>query len=123
MNDAYRIDIIDGITSIRFSKQPGMDEIRTAIDAAAELNPGGLRLWNLSSGILNLTSAQIQELADYAKSKFLPASKVAVVAPEDFTFGLSRMYSAFRDQEQLEIEVFRTEQEAHDWLIEKVSEK
>jgi hypothetical protein len=66
-----------------------------------------------------LTSTQIQELADYAKTKFSPPSRVAIVATEDLAFGLSRMYEVFRAQEMVDIEIFRHEQDAQNWLKKK----
>ena len=120
MNKNYRVDITDGITTVCYSKAPGMDDIRSSIDEAAAINRSGLRLWNFSSGSLNLSSAQLQELSEYAQSKFLPPSKVAIVASEDLAFGLSRVYEVFREQEQVELEIFRIEQEAIDWLKKEI---
>ena len=116
MEKKYSIDIIDEVTIIRFGEEPDMIDIRNSIDDVAALKQKALRLWNFSKGSLNLTSTQIQELADYAKTKFSPPSRVAIVATEDLAFGLSRMYEAFRAQEMVDIEIFRNEQDAHNWL-------
>ena len=116
MEKKYSIDIIDEVTTIRFAEEPDILDIQNSIDDVAELKQKALRLWNFSNGGLNLTSTQIQELADYAKSKFSPPSRVAIVATEDLAFGLSRMYEAFRAQDMVDIEIFRNEQDAHNWL-------
>ena len=107
------------MTIIRFAEKPDMLDIRNSIDDVAELKQKSLRLWNFNKGGLNFTSTQIQELADYAKTKFSPPSRVAIVANEDLAFGLSRMYEAFRAQEMVDIEIFRNEQDAQIWLKKK----
>ena len=112
----YSIDTADGITVVRFYKSLGIDEIRAAIIDVAENHLSDLRLWDLSRADINLTSSQIEQLAKYGKSKFSIPSKVAIVAPEDLTFGLMRIYEVYRKQDLTEIKVFRSEQEARIWL-------
>jgi hypothetical protein len=43
-------------------------------------------------------------------------TRVAVCAPADLVFGLSRMYEAFRAPSGLQLRVFRTLAEAEHWL-------
>lgn len=46
-------------------------------------------------------------------------AKFAIVAPEDFGFGLGRMFQAYREMEKAsrkEVAVFRTLEEAFNWL-------
>jgi hypothetical protein len=43
-------------------------------------------------------------------------SRVAIVAPADLYYGLSRMYEAFREPSRLVIRVFRDLREARVWL-------
>jgi hypothetical protein len=45
--------------------------------------------------------------------------KSAVVAETDLTYGLCRMYHAYRENQQLELpfRIFRNRQEALDWLL------
>ena len=90
-----------------------------SIDEVATISTSGLRLWDLSDGGWDLTSAELEEIADYAKMKLLLPSKVAFVAPKDLSYGLSRIYEVLRKQEGLAIEIFRTEQKAIDWLETK----
>ncbi|MBT8364680.1 MAG: hypothetical protein KJP23_08235 [Deltaproteobacteria bacterium] len=116
MEKNYTVEIIDDVTVVRFLIKPGPDEIRMSIDEVAAISAKGLRLWDFSCGGLNLPGTQIEEMAAYAKTKFLQPSKVAIVAPEDLSYGLSRIYEALRRQEGLEIEIFRGEQKALNWL-------
>jgi hypothetical protein len=50
----------------------------------------------------------------FADTKTEP--KVAVVAPQDISFGLARMYEAFSDTVPLEFKVFRGAEAALSWL-------
>jgi hypothetical protein len=43
-------------------------------------------------------------------------SRVALVAPHDVGYGLSRMYQAFRSDSPIEVRVFREMREARAWL-------
>ena len=116
MEKKYKVEMADEITMVRFISKPELADIRMSIDDAAAISTSGLRLWDFSDSGLDLRTAQLEELADYAKTKFVPPSKVAIVAAKDLSFGLSRIYEAFRTQEGLEIEIFRTEQKALAWL-------
>ena len=116
MDKNYSIDSTDGVTVVRFYKRLGIDEIRNAIIDVAENHLSDLRLWDFSKADINLTSSQIEELAKYGKSKFSIPSKVAIVAPEDLAFGLMRIYEVYREEDQAEIKVFRSEQDAWVWL-------
>jgi len=118
----YLINTSDGITTICFSEQPDVDEICNVIDEVAEGNPGRLRLWDLSRTGLDLTTPQLHQLAQYGKSKSLPPSKVAIVAREDFTFGIMRMYEVFREDQIVKHKIFRTVQEARGWLNEQANQ-
>ena len=119
MNKRYKIVKLGDITAIRFTHKPSLEDIRMSIDEAASISTSGLRLWDYSHSGWDLTSTQLQKLTEYAKTKFLPPSKVALVATKDLSFGISRVYEAFRKQEGLEIEVFRSEPEALNWLKNK----
>jgi hypothetical protein len=116
MKKNYTVEIADDVTTVRFFIKPGPDEIRKSIDDVASINASGLRLWDLSAGGWDLTSEKLEEIADYAKTKLMLPSKVAIVAPKDLSYGLSRVYEALRRQEGLEIEIFRDEQKALSWL-------
>jgi len=112
----YSINNSDGITAICFLKPPSPDDIFNAVDDVAAGFPSNLRLWDLSQSRLNLTGDQLHVIADYAKSKLIEPSKLVVVAPNDLTFGLSRLFSVYRSTSQSETRVYRTEKEALEWL-------
>ncbi len=112
----YSINTSEGITTVCFTERPKLDDIHNAIDEVARDNPGRLRLWDLSRNRLNLTTLQLRQLAEYGKSQSLPPSKVAIVASEDLTFGIMRMFEVFREDKVSEHKIFRTVKEARGWL-------
>jgi len=64
------------------------------------------------------TSAQAQSLAAAAE-RLQPNrrhGRVAVVVEDDVTFGIARMYAAYREKTGITIEVFRRIEDAEGWL-------
>ncbi len=116
MATIYQIESKDGITTIRFSTNPGLDDICKAIDDVVENHQSPLRAWDFSNGF-NLTDAELKKLAAYGKSKFSIPSKVAVIASNDLAYGVARVHDVYREDGFLEQQIFRTEQEARAWLM------
>ena len=93
------------------------------VDAARKLSadpsipPGGRELVDLS-GVrdTDVTSAVLRRVAQiYSERDQQPEdSRVAIVAPGDLYYGLSRMYEAFRRSSPVEIRVFRELGEARE---------
>ena len=116
----YTIEQVDGITIIVFLKTPTFDEAKEVIDKLAEENSYHFRLWDFSHVLFNFTSVEIQEIALYAKSKFLEKNRIAVVAPQDLAYGILRAFEVYRRQDMHSIpRAFRTKQEALKWLEEQ----
>ncbi len=65
-----------------------------------------------------VTANDLKEVAslDIRASKVNPSMLVAVVGERDIVFGLSRMWEAFVDDAPLKTRVFRTLEDAEDWL-------
>ena len=118
MSKDYSIEVIDGITITRFSRVPGFSDFVSAIQDVVKIDKHGRRLWDLSCGIdvKDASGDKVQTLAEIGKSALPGPGKAAIVAPEDFTYGIVRMHDVYRQNMNYEIEVFRTEQEALDWL-------
>ena len=71
--------------------------------------------------IVSPTSENVQKLADLAASMddATIATRFAIVAPGDFVYGMSRMYETYRNLKSRgtkEIRVFRSMEEATDWI-------
>ena len=64
------------------------------------------------------TSAQAQSIAAVAERAEPNRRKgrVAVVAEDDATFGIARMYAAYREKVGITVEVFRRIEDAESWL-------
>ena len=70
--------------------------------------------------IVQPTSERIRKLADLSASMDISTpSKFAIVAPPALPFGLGRMYEMYRELNEhstKEVRVFRTREEALEWL-------
>ena len=65
------------------------------------------------------SAAILNKFANFIRRQYessTAAPKVAVVAPEDISFGLARMYEAFSKEVPWEFEVFRAIEAALAWL-------
>ncbi len=76
-----------------------------------------LRLWILEAGV-NLQKEELVQIAQRGKEIWPVPSLAAIVAPDSLSYGLSRIYDVYREQEQHRTRVFWTEQEARAWLLE-----
>ena len=111
----YLIDRIDKIIWIHFNTYPKLTDIRNAIDDVSQMDQKFLKLWDFSRGI-NLENSQVEEIASYSKKRTTGPSKSAIVALQDLTYGLSRMYEVHRELEHQDTRAFRTKEEAILWL-------
>jgi hypothetical protein len=115
MEDGFSISTIRDVTVIRFDARATLADAARALERAQEADKKGLRLWDLSKGVLASTE-DVRALAMAAKGMQFPPSRIAVMAPADVTFGLARMFQVFRNQKGQQYKVFRTEPEAMAWL-------
>lgn len=115
MTRIYSIETEDGVTAIRFFKKANADDIVCAFNELIKSNPSRLRLWHLEEG-WDLSPSQIQKLASYTKSKSTEEIRLAVVTTEDLSYGLTRMFQAYRQEEHFDLHNFTTESEAICWL-------
>ena len=84
----------------------------------------GLVDLNLVTGT-SLTMDSIREFADIDKQLALlsPGALIAVIAPTDLLFGLSRMWEMMAAETQWNIHIFRSRTEAEDWLRGELAEQ
>ncbi len=96
------------------------------IDAFSEIYATDEQIKRIAYQLVNLTKSEeilvtandLKEVAslDIRASKVNPSMLVAVVGERDIVFGLSRMWEAFVDDAPLKTRVFRTLEDAEDWL-------
>ena len=118
MNKIYSIEAKDGITTISFSKTPELADFVDIIDELAEKDLYTRRLWNFNPHGFNMNPEQLMQIANYGKTKFVKPSKLAIVAPKDLIYGLSRLFEVYREEQQVSTNVFRNEKDAREWLME-----
>ena len=121
MQQKYSIDTKDGVSAVRFFKKARADDVICAFNELINSNPSRLRLWHLEGG-WDLSPSQIQEFASYTKSKSTEEVRLAVVTTEDLSYGLTRMFQAYRQEAQFHQQNFTTESEAIRWLKCQFSE-
>jgi hypothetical protein len=76
--------------------------------------------------VLHVDADDIRRLVEYVRSAGVgraPRGPVAVVATEPAHFGLARMYSMLAEDARLEVEVFRTLEEAEQWLASRLARR
>ncbi len=120
MDKNYTIEQTNNITRIVFSKAPTFDEAKEVIDKLAVNNSYHLRLWDFSNVLFDFSIDEIKDIASYGKFKFLEKNRIAVVAPQDYAYGLLRAFEVYREQDMFsEARVFRRKEEALQWLEEE----
>ncbi|MCF8070725.1 MAG: hypothetical protein K9L30_19260 [Desulfobacterales bacterium] len=117
MDRCYSIERNNDIIQICFFKKPNKSELKEAMNDVLAQGDCLLRLWELKKGIV-IDNSQIEEIAQYGEEIWPVPSKAAIVAPDDLSFGLSRVHDVYRDQNKRKTMVFRTKQEAIKWLKE-----
>ena len=112
----YIITSEDEVTVVRFLSDPTVEELRQIIQESENFD-SELELWDFRACTFEFTSEQIQGLAALAKSKQRYPLRTAMVADQDLSYGMSRVYSAYRRQAGSETNVFRDEDGARSWLF------
>jgi hypothetical protein len=98
------------------------DAILHAFDASvSHINhqAGMGRLWDFTEADLSLFSSDtIQAIAQYSLRfpKGINDVKVAFAVERDLEYGLSKIFQAFSSKAKTKVEVFRSLQEAEQWL-------
>ena len=117
MDKPYVIETAGSVSICRFTRQVNMEEIREGIASLLKSGTKPLRLYDFTPGLQALSMEQVCSLAEYSKSLITaPESKVAIVAPDDLSFGLSRVFEVYREDGKLQHTVFRSVEEALTWL-------
>jgi hypothetical protein len=94
-------------------------EIAGKLASDPSIPPGRRELVDLSRlETTDVTAGALRRVAQiYADADERPEdSPVAIVAPGDLFFGLSRMYEAYRQDSPVRIRIFRSLAEARAWL-------
>jgi len=118
MSDCFTFQAIDDIAIVTFTERPALADIFLAIDRIATTDCQQLRLWDFSKKGFNFSKDELRQIAIYGKSRLATPARLAIVAGELLSFGLSREFEAYRDEDDLETMVFRDPDAARTWLEE-----
>lgn len=118
MVNVYSISQEDGFTRIELQKAVNLLQFKLIIDELVEKYPYERRLLDVSRVILNLSTNEVEEIAEYGNGKFVMPNKAAIYAADDLSFGIMRQLQVFREAiDTSEMDVFRSKDEAVRWLI------
>ena len=113
--------VVDGLLVVTATGEYPPEELRRvrAAGLADPATPKPARVLLDVTGAASVRSRSSQELrasAGYFASFEDGIERVAVLATDDLGYGLMRMASTFSEHQGLETAVFRTFEEARDWL-------
>lgn len=117
MNSNFIVEQQDGITTLRLVRQLSVEELLRVLDDAVSLDVGNRRIWDATRHF-NFTADEVRTIANHGKVLWPGAARVAFVAEDDLSFGPSRMFEVFREQENYQTKVFRDEPMARTWLLD-----
>ncbi len=120
MDPGYSIEDRGDVTLIRLHRTLRKQEILAIIDVIATMGKREKRLWLLGKH-LRLTPEEMSEIGDYGREKIRGPSRVAYVADDDVTFGLTNIQAAYRNVGGFEDQLFRDEESALAWLSGDIS--
>ncbi len=115
---SYQVLERDEFLTVAVSGRPTKSDLKGVLDAITVDGTimHSRRLWDLRECDLNLPSNELMELASIARSRDPDSGRGAILVGKDLTFGLLRIYKAFRESESNDVMVFRDEDEAIDWI-------
>jgi len=77
-------------------------------------------LWDLREGSFNWEATELRQYANYVLRSRAPGrGRAAVLTLSTLEFGLSRMYEAYAEGTTVEIRIWRSYDEARNWLLEE----
>jgi hypothetical protein len=118
MGISYRIDKADrlitatGVGDVSFQDYRG---VLAVMIEDPEFDPDFDRLWDMREGHPTLSGDEVRGIAKVV-SKVVGGRRAAIVAPGDVAYGLARMYSVFLEDAGIDVQPFRTLDEATAWL-------
>ena len=108
----------DGLYTIRMQPPITFEEIISAIKESEYFINSEFELWDFSSSWYDLSNDELEVLARRARAKPKRPKKTAILVSESFQYGLSRIYSTHSEEGDTKVQVFRSEEEALNWLKE-----
>jgi hypothetical protein len=118
MKATFEIHEKEGVLFIGIKGEPTVADITQALDQTRdESGYSSLsRLWDFRKAVFDFSAEELEEIASHAASADDRPAKVAMLVNQDLSYGVSRMYEAYRKNALTDVKVFREEAEAVDWL-------
>lgn len=124
MSYSIRFDRITGIAYVVLqgpTDAGGMEAVLQELAVDGEF-AASKRLWDVREATGDLTSSDIERLARAALSQDgSNRAMVAIVASDNFVFGMSRVFEVYRQSDNVRVEVFRDIEAAERWLAEEAT--
>ena len=108
-----------GVLFICIEGDPTVSDIKQALDQTRDDSGYSnlSRLWDFRKAAFDFSAEELEEIASHASSADLDPSRVAMLVSQDLSYGVSRMYEAYRKSSMTDVKVFRDEAEAIEWLL------
>ena len=116
MSEKYTIFIESTITYVKFNTKPTYEDVVEVLDILVKKDIYEKRLFDCRDIKFDLSSDKLQSIAEYGRSVFANTNKGAMVTNQDISFGEGRQFSAYREDENCKFNVYRTMEDAIDWL-------
>ncbi|MEM0953871.1 MAG: hypothetical protein AAGI24_06995 [Pseudomonadota bacterium] len=113
----YEISREGPVTRIEFLQSPERDDLLALISDLAELEDSQLRLYVFLQTELLATTADMRAAAGVAREGNRQPDRVAIVAPGNVTYTITRVFKVFRESEITTLAIFRDLEEARAWLV------
>ncbi len=113
----YTISREGDIVRIEFLQSPEREDMVAVMEELGGMEDSELRLYVMEQAEVLLSTAAVRDGAALARSYANQPRKIAVVAPGNITYGISRIFKVFRESDQTEFAVFRELDEARGWLL------
>jgi hypothetical protein len=75
------------------------------------------RLYVMIEAEILLSTAAVKEGAEFARATSNQPERIAIVAPGEITYSISRIFKLLRESATTKMRVFRDLDEAHRWLL------
>jgi hypothetical protein len=120
MGMTFEITEMQDILVVSIKGNPSVDEIKQILDQTRNTSgySHSARLWDFRESSFSFSQNEVLDIASYASAADSRPGKVAMLVKEDLSFGVSRIYEAFRKTNLTETNVFRDKTEALAWLRE-----
>ena len=110
----------NGVLFISIEGDPTVSDIKQALDQTRDESGYSnlARLWDFRKSSFDFTAEELEEIASHASSADIDPARVAMLVSQDLSYGVSRIYEAYRKSALTDVKVFRDEADAIEWFLE-----